>query len=64
MARDVDDELVEFDDSSVYGDEAREDMMDGDALSPEEEAFMRGYEEANDEGTSEEMREIDEDEDI
>lgn len=28
----------------VYNDEAREDLVDNDEISPEEEAFMAGYE--------------------
>lgn len=29
----------------VYDDEAREDLVENDEISPEEEAFMAGYEE-------------------
>lgn len=29
----------------VYDDESREDLVDNDQISPEEEAFMAGYEE-------------------
>ena len=32
---------------NVYNDEAREDLVDNDELSPEEEAFMKGYDEAS-----------------
>ncbi len=28
----------------VYNDESREDLVDNDQISPEEEAFMSGYE--------------------
>lgn len=34
------------DDISIYSKEARESMLDDDELSPMEEAFMAGYEEA------------------
>jgi hypothetical protein len=35
-----------FEDEGVYSEETREMLLDGDELSPEEEAFMRGYDEA------------------
>lgn len=37
----------EFEDheQNVYGDEARDNLMRDDEISPEEEAFMKGYEE-------------------
>ena len=31
---------------TVYDEDAREDLMDNDELSPQEEAFMAGYEDA------------------
>ena len=34
------------DDTSIYSKEVRESMLDDDELSPMEEAFMAGYEEA------------------
>ncbi|MBI2656094.1 hypothetical protein HYX06_06760 [Candidatus Woesearchaeota archaeon] len=34
------------DDISIYSKEIRESMLDNDELSPMEEAFMSGYEEA------------------
>ncbi len=34
------------DDENIYSEEAREMLLDEDELSPEEEAFMRGYEQA------------------
>ena len=38
----------EFNDSfeSVYNDEGRQELVEDDEISPEEEAFMRGYEDA------------------
>jgi len=33
---------------NVYGDEARESLEENDEISPEEEAFMKGYEEDED----------------
>ena len=33
-------------DDSIYSKEARENLVEEDELTPEEEAFMRGYEEA------------------
>ena len=32
---------------NVYGDDARETLIKDDEISPEEEAFMKGYEEAD-----------------
>lgn len=34
------------DDEDIYSEQVRELLIEDDALSPEEEAFMRGYEEA------------------
>jgi len=31
---------------TVYDEDTREDMIDNDEISPEEEAFMKGYDEA------------------
>lgn len=33
-------------DENIYSEEARELLLEEDELSPEEEAFMRGYDEA------------------
>lgn len=38
----MDDEKADFEE--VYDDESREDLVDNDQISPEEEAFMAGYE--------------------
>lgn len=40
--------MDEFEDHevNVYGDESRETLMKDDEISPEEEAFMKGYDEA------------------
>jgi len=48
---------------TVYDEEGREDMIEDGELSPEEEGFMRGYEEADDEAEKE-MKELDEEEDV
>ena len=39
-------EDMEDHEMNVYGDDARESMMSDDEISPEEEAFMKGYDEA------------------
>lgn len=39
-------DIKESDEMDVYGEEAAESMMDDDELSPEEEGFMRGWNEA------------------
>lgn len=42
----MEDEREERDDfEEVYDDDAREDLVDNDQISPEEEAFMAGYDE-------------------
>lgn len=41
MPEDMEDHEV-----NVYGDEARSTLMSDDEISPEEEAFMKGYDEA------------------
>ena len=38
---------------NVYGDSARENLMKDDEISPEEEAFMQGYEESEEEDQDE-----------
>lgn len=43
---------------SVYNDDSREDLVENDEISPEEEAFMSGY----DEDESEEDKDNDYDE--
>ena len=40
------DEENKDDDANIYSKEARESMLDDDELTPMEEAFMAGYEEA------------------
>ena len=35
-----------FDEENIYSEEARALLLEDGELSPEEEAFMRGYEEA------------------
>lgn len=35
-----------FDEENIYSEDARELLLEEDELSPEEEAFMRGYDEA------------------
>ena len=48
-----------IDEENVYDEEGRQDLVADDELSPEEEGFMRGYEEAD----SDEDSKDDEDED-
>jgi len=40
--------VVEDGDETVYESEGREVLADDDEISPEEEAFLQGYEEAGD----------------
>ena len=37
---------IEDDEENIYSEEARESLLEEDELSPEEEAFMKGYEQA------------------
>ena len=39
----------EKDEETIYDEGGREDLIDSDELNPEEEAFMRGYDEADEE---------------
>ncbi len=43
--------------ANVYSETVREEYVDSDEISPEEEAFMRGYEEANEEEEEKEEKE-------
>ena len=44
----------EGDEASIYDEESREEMIDSDELTAEEEGFMKGYEEADEEEQEEE----------
>jgi hypothetical protein len=46
----MDDDFIESEEkeSDVYGDNAREDLAENDEISPEEEAFMEGYDKSDD----------------
>jgi hypothetical protein len=37
----------DFAEEDVYAEESREELLEDSEISPEEEAFMRGYEEAD-----------------
>jgi len=56
----------EFEDEYLYSDEAvsesdeGEDPLEDDEISPEEEGFLRGYEEANENPESEDEEEAEE----
>ena len=41
-------DVDEFEEETVYDEEGRADLVDDDKISPEEEGFMRGYEESDD----------------
>lgn len=53
-----DEQNGEKEEETVYDEEGREELVDGDEVSPEEAGFMKGYEEAD-----EEKKEKDEKED-
>lgn len=42
------------DDENIYDKEVRSDLVDDDEMSSQEEAFMKGYEDADDEDENEE----------
>ena len=56
MAKEEDKEM---DEETVYDKEGREELVSDDELSPEEEGFMRGYEESDE---SEKKKEDEEEE--
>jgi hypothetical protein len=45
---------------SVYNEEGREELVEGGEISPEEAAFMKGYEEADEEEDKEDKDENEE----
>jgi hypothetical protein len=49
---------------SVYDEGGREDMLADDELSPEEEAFMKGYDEAEPDEDKEEKEEEEGEEEV
>ncbi|MBW2988879.1 hypothetical protein KY358_01025 [Candidatus Woesearchaeota archaeon] len=49
MARGDYDIEEDLDESSIYDEDGREDLVADDEMSAEEEGFMRGYDEADDE---------------
>ncbi|MBT4824776.1 hypothetical protein HN695_04095 [Candidatus Woesearchaeota archaeon] len=55
----------EFDPSeeerNVYNDKSRSSFVENDEISPEEEAFMRGYDEADEDNAEEEVNSDDDD---
>ena len=50
-------EKGEKEEDSVYNEEGREELVESDEVSPEEEAFMKGYEEADEEEKEEKEEE-------
>lgn len=47
---------------NVYSEEVREDLVESDEISPEEEGFMKGYD-SEDEEPGEKKKEVDEEAD-
>jgi|TARA_B100001971_G_C18109956_1_gene493618 hypothetical protein len=56
----TEEEYNEKEDETVYDEEGREDLVDDDELSPEEEGFMKGYEEADETDKKKEKEEEEE----
>ena len=48
MAKEEEIDEEDLNEGSIYNEEGREDLVADDEMSPEEEGFMRGYEEADD----------------
>ena len=46
MAKEEEFDNGELDETSIYDEEGREDLVADDEMSAEEEGFMKGYEEA------------------
>lgn len=40
-------DLEDWEEETIYEEDGREDLVDADGMSAEEEGFMRGYEEAD-----------------
>ncbi|MGM5485458.1 MAG: hypothetical protein ACQEP1_06330 [Nanobdellota archaeon] len=55
ISEDLDDKSMKED--NVYSENAREDLVDGDEISAEEEGFMKGYDEDLDPEQKEEKEE-------
>ncbi|MBW2975254.1 hypothetical protein KY366_06050 [Candidatus Woesearchaeota archaeon] len=59
MAKHDDSMEDDFDESSIYDEEGREDLVEDDEMSAEEEGFMRGYEEAEESEEEDDMEDRD-----
>ena len=46
--------MTEEVDETIYDEEGREELVDDSEISPEEEGFMKGYDDANEEKEPEE----------
>lgn len=60
MAEDEDKE--EKEEETVYDEEGREELVEGDGVSPEEAGFMKGYEDADEEKEKKEKEKEEEEE--
>ena len=52
----------EKEEETVYDEEGREELVEGDGVSPEEAGFMKGYDEADEEKKEKEEKEEEKDE--
>ncbi len=52
----------EKEEETVYDEEGREELVEGDEVSPEEAGFMKGYEDADEEKKEKKEEEEDEEE--
>jgi len=43
------DQIEEVEETTIYDEDGREELISDGEISPEEEAFMKGYEEADEE---------------
>jgi hypothetical protein len=57
MAKEESIDEEEFNETSIYDEEGRKDLVADDEMSAEEEGFMKGYEEATEKEESEEEKE-------
>ena len=53
----------EKEEETVYDEEGREELVEGDGVSPEEAGFMKGYEDADEEKEEKKKEEDEEEED-
>jgi hypothetical protein len=57
MPEENEEKVKEEEEENVYDEEGREELVDSDEIDPEEEGFMKGYEDADEEKEKKEEEE-------